>query len=102
MKYQVVILEDAEVDLGNVIALLQRESPNTLSKLKSELFLVKQHLADFPFTYQACNFEAIRRAVLYSCRYTLYYRICSRRVEVMAILPQMAGPYMLTQRGVGW
>lgn len=100
MRYDVVILHDAEIDLADLYDDLSVQSPATIQKVRIELAQIKKQLAQFPFSYQANAIDKTRRVVMHSCRCNLYHRVISHMVEIIAVMPQMAGPDTLMARDV--
>ena len=98
MKYQVVILSEAVEDLSRLVDHLRSESPVTVVKLQKELLAVEKQLTQFPFAYQATQDATFRRVFLHSSRYTLYFRVQDRTVEVVAVLPQRIDPKLSQER----
>ncbi|MCA9178397.1 MAG: type II toxin-antitoxin system RelE/ParE family toxin [Planctomycetales bacterium] len=91
----------ASHDLENIVdELMAFGAPAAACRSVDELERVTVLLSDFPTTYQRTADPAIRRAVLHSCRQTLYFTIRGREVTILAVLPSMAGPEFLARRGV--
>lgn len=100
MSFEVLTTQAAEDDLAGLISMLATESPITIDKVYSELIEIKQQLATYPYAYQALSNTQLRRAVLRSCRFVLYFRIHLQHVQILAILPQMLGKVSLLKRGL--
>ncbi len=71
----VIFLKEAEQDLEEIRLQLWQVSPMTIPKVLEELRTVKAQLAQFPFFYQVVPTRKLRRALLHSCRRTVYFRL---------------------------
>lgn len=98
MIYKIVNSPKAEKDLEKIKETLQYVSPVTIRKLEPELRAIHSQLVDFPYAYQLIDGTEIRRALLRSCRHTIFFRVQSPIVEIYAILPQKAGPDWIDDR----
>lgn len=100
MEYKVTYLLSADAALDALLSTLQTSARASAKATYFELDSVTQQLATFPYAYQATENPTIRRAFLNTAEHTLYFRIKSRKVIVLAVLPQRMGLTSLRKRGL--
>jgi len=75
----------AQSDIARIFDYLDGQSPQARQNLEASLRLTLERLLDFPLTGQATTRPGVRRLVMTSHPYAVFYRVSSEVIVVISV-----------------